>query len=1537
MLAIFRMERFKSVGLKRYGLLSVLLFGLIFIFNYRLIEAKIAQQLPQASNAIIFSDSFDRPDSNSVGNAWTEVEAAGAQVGILSNQLCFLDTSDVANRPIAQAAFQQVNSGELLWNFHFDWTRDTQEGTYRVFMQLGDQAQISDDNQNTGIAVNLVWTRLNDVHQMLGYRLAGEDTALAAVSGPTNISILVNLDSRTYQVSLDGGIIQSGIPFDNLVDINTIRFFSDVLNEVYFSGRCIDNVSLETLETIPPTATLAPTETLTPTPTQTIIPTDIPLPSSTPTATQTQTPTETGLPSEIPTGTASPISTLTPTTSATSTSTATQIPDISVNQALEVQLIGPNSIGMGSPNPFLIEVDVTFTGPGSQTYTVPGFYDGDGIGGIDGNIWKTRFTPDAVGAWTYLSDSLEPLLNGLSGSFNVLDDHVCQPYEPGGLPDFRCAGRLEYSGDHYLRFRDGTYWLKGGEDDPEDFLAPGNNVGFADKYRAIDYLASQGVNSLYMLLDNIGGDGDNVWPWVGATSSEAQSNHQRFDPVKLAEWEAIFTYLENKGIVLHLVFEDDSGWTGFDHALYYRQMVARFGHHNGLIWNISEEYNENYSADQIKSFAQLIRDLDPYEHPITVHHFGALDNWLPFVGDSRFDLTSFQTEKVPVNVDASTWFTIVENSGRIVPVSFDETGQIGSSDQDLARHIIWSAYMAGGNYELHTFPINSYQDFSGHMADMTRARQFIEGLPFWNMSPMNGLVTSGNAYLFALTGEVYSAYLPAGGQIEIDLSGTSAAFDGEWINPRDGSIFSFGFFQGGSVFQFSAPSNDDWVLLLSKSTITPTATNTAADPTSTATATWTPTAISVPTSTPTPTQTSTSTSPVPPTMTPSPTSAPSTVPTSTDTHTPIPTNTSTIFPTSTHTLTPSPLPTVTAILFMDSFTRPNNDSIGNMWEEIESSGAQAGIRNNQLCYYDTSDVPLRPMTQIEFQRVSEGELKWDFDFDWTRITYEGTYRVFMQLGDQALMSINNPNTGVGVNLVWTRINGVHQTLGYRLTGVDHPLMVISGPNHISVLVNLDTHKYDVSLDGVVIESGIPYDNQVDIDTLRLFSDVLNEEYFSGRCFDNILLETLSRATPVPTSPPTQTMVPSATSTQTSTPTPSATLTKTATILPTDTSTPTSTATATWTPTATSIPPSTPTPTQTPTSTTPVTPTMTPTPTAAPPSNVLLADNFNRPDNSVVGNGWLEVEGSGAQVSISGNRLCFLDTSDASNLPIVQQSFTQVASGNLVWEFDFDWQRAGNEGRYGLFMQLGDGNLMSNTSQDAGIGVNLLWTRSSGTNELLVYRQAGIDTGLGVISGLARIRVEANLDAFTYDILVDGDVLQTGIPFDNQVSLNTVRIFTDVLNEMNFSGRCFDNLSLQSGIAAGTEPAIVSTPDVQADLWQVYSYDIDAVGDPAPVYSLVSAPLGMSINPITGVISWTPGLVGTIPVSVRAVNSSGVDIQTFVIDVAGLPQFTCSVPVNVMPLGDSITVGKSSGVDDLSKQISYRKDLWDELIRGWSLD
>jgi hypothetical protein len=496
------------------------------------------------------------------------------------------------------------------------------------------------------------------------------------------------------------------------------------------------------------------------------------------------------------------------------------------NQPLEINLSGPVSNGMGTPNPFLIDVDITFTGPGGQTYVVPGFYDGDGVGGMDGSLWKARFSPEEVGSWTYMTSSPEPLLDGESGSFEVVYGVNCQPYLPGGMPDLPCIGRLEYVGDHYLKFKNGTYWLKGGANEPEDFLAPEQTIGFPNKTEAINYLSSKGVNSLYIMLNNIGGDGNNVWPWVGSTASQAQSNQDRFDLAKLTEWEDIFTIIQEKGIVLHLVLEDDSGWTGFNRARYYREMIARFGHHNGLIWNISEEYNENYSAIQIKSFAQMVRDLDAYDHPITVHQQGSLDNWLPFVGHSLFDLTSLQGSKTTLNAETVSWFYQVENSGKTIPVSFDETGRIEIADRDLARQIIWSVYMGGANFEMFTYPLNSYVDFETHFADMSRARAFLEQLPYWNMRPMNELLVSGSGYIFSRAGEIYSVYLPTGGQIEIDLSGSPGNFFGEWFNPRDGSLQPIGYVAGGAIRQFSAPTNDDWALSLIKSgeTATPSST-----------------------------------------------------------------------------------------------------------------------------------------------------------------------------------------------------------------------------------------------------------------------------------------------------------------------------------------------------------------------------------------------------------------------------------------------------------------------------------------------------------------------------------------------------------------------------------------------------------------------------------------------------------------------------------------------------------------------------------------
>jgi hypothetical protein len=87
-------------------------------------------------------------------------------------------------------------------------------------------------------------------------------------------------------------------------------------------------------------------------------------------------------------------------------------------------------------------------------------------------------------------------------------------------------------------------------------------------------------------------------------------------------------------------------------------------------------------------------------------------------------------------------------------------------------------------------------------------------------------------------------------------------------------------------------------------------------------------------------------------------------------------------------------------------------------------------------------------------------------------------------------------------------------------------------------------------------------------------------------------------------------------------------------------------------------------------------------------------------------------------------------------------------------------------------------------------------------------------------------------------------------------------------------------------AASTAPQITSQPVTSAVQGQPYSYDVNASGEPAPTYSLVSAPAGMTINTTTGLINWTPTVLpGSYPVTVQAANSGGTATQQFSIAVA----------------------------------------------------
>jgi hypothetical protein len=103
-------------------------------------------------------------------------------VTISDERLFFDDTSDVINRPGVKSSFTGASTGTLTWGFDFDWTRTGDESTYRVLMQLGDSTAITDDSQNDGVGVNLIWSRIGEDHEVLGYRDEDGDHALAVLS-----------------------------------------------------------------------------------------------------------------------------------------------------------------------------------------------------------------------------------------------------------------------------------------------------------------------------------------------------------------------------------------------------------------------------------------------------------------------------------------------------------------------------------------------------------------------------------------------------------------------------------------------------------------------------------------------------------------------------------------------------------------------------------------------------------------------------------------------------------------------------------------------------------------------------------------------------------------------------------------------------------------------------------------------------------------------------------------------------------------------------------------------------------------------------------------------------------------------------------------------------------------------------------------------------------------------------------------------------------------------------------------------------------
>ncbi len=558
---------------------------------------------------------------------------------------------------------------------------------------------------------------------------------------------------------------------------------------------------------------------------------------------------------------------------------------------------GPEASETDKVNPFYhYRLNVLFSHAASgKQYLVPGYFAADGDAGntsaTKGNKWRVHFAPDQTGEWTYAvsfrmgdwtaisskekSGKSAEFMDGEQGRFEIAPSDKA-------YPDFRARGRLEYVGEHYLRLAEtGEWFLKSGPDAPENFLAYADfdgtfhNDGHKDDlvktweahlkdYRkgdptwkdgkgkaiigALNYIASEGLDSVSFLTLNIVGDDQNVFPYIDYDTLD------RMDVSKLDQWEVVFRHAQQLGIFLHFKLMEvenqgllDNGAVGARTKLYYREMIARFGHHLAMNWNICEESGEwgklptppQETPDRL-ACAQYFHDHDPYHHHIVIHNGVQFDDLLG--PESMYTGVSVQTSKTDFSQVPGAvlrWYTLSEKAGKKWAVACDEPGDAqqslvpDASDDGIIhynarKNALWGTFLNGGWgvewYFGYKFPHSDMtcQDYRSRDRFWDYCRYLLEffrsnNIPYWEMEPNGKLVRDG--FCLAKPGQAYVAYLPAGVAPELSLE--KGRYTVRWFDPRHGGALRPGSsskVDGGNGFvplgQPPADPDKDWVVLV---------------------------------------------------------------------------------------------------------------------------------------------------------------------------------------------------------------------------------------------------------------------------------------------------------------------------------------------------------------------------------------------------------------------------------------------------------------------------------------------------------------------------------------------------------------------------------------------------------------------------------------------------------------------------------------------------------------------------------------------------
>lgn len=497
-----------------------------------------------------------------------------------------------------------------------------------------------------------------------------------------------------------------------------------------------------------------------------------------------------------------------------------------------------------------VTLNVRYTSPSGRRIDFIGFYDGDGNGGQNGNVWKFRFMPDEPGVWTYTYSWSDGTPGG-EGAFMAVKEGAGR----GILRAYRDNPRwFAYNGTEPVFLKSYHVGAAGFTGVPIDWAA--KNV--------YARLLARGYN--HVMLKSL------PIAWVNEKPLDAPADHLdrplwsdtplQQDLHVWKRFEQHMKWLNERDIGVHFFIGFDPKGEGTPNAyfalqrwtqlpsdeqeFYVRYVAARLAPFANIAgWNYTWETDGATGEQRLMA---LLDQYDPWDHLATYHdEYPASNSY----DSPRYSFAGIENHGYFGNsggrpaLDSASHYQATIDAYRGKPVYMVEGNGLWRAcwAKDQANQTVtraaWAVTLAGGSFtwsdiggcfdgpvsEMLNWPAN---DPVANRLDvlydvMTKEVTFHRMVPRSNLLggcpatfARNGAVPQSPCYALADEGREYLVYKENGGSFTLKLA--PGIYDAAWIDTRTGARQSLGAVQGsGAALEFVAPSTaTDWVLMLKR-------------------------------------------------------------------------------------------------------------------------------------------------------------------------------------------------------------------------------------------------------------------------------------------------------------------------------------------------------------------------------------------------------------------------------------------------------------------------------------------------------------------------------------------------------------------------------------------------------------------------------------------------------------------------------------------------------------------------------------------------